>query len=51
MMKFKKMIFISIFFFLPVSSVFAGEGVINSGDTAWVLVSTALAVCRGIKIF
>jgi len=53
-MKFKKMIFISIFFFLPVSSVFAGEDVINSGDTAWVMVSTALVMMMtpaGLALF
>ena len=51
-MKLKKMIF--IFFFLPVSSVFAGKNVIDSGDTAWVMVSTALVMMMtpaGLALF
>ena len=46
-----------IFFFLlvyPFSTAFAGEDVLNSGDTAWVIVSTALVMMmtpEGLALF
>jgi Amt family ammonium transporter len=53
-MKLKKIIFSTILLFLPVSSVFAGEISINSGDTAWMIVSTALVMMMtpaGLALF
>jgi Amt family ammonium transporter len=41
-------------FFYPISSAFAGEGVLNSGDTAWIIVSTALVMMMtpaGLALF
>ncbi len=53
-MKLKKIILSTILLFLPVSSVFAGEISINSGDTAWMIVSTALVMMMtpaGLALF
>lgn len=53
-MKLKKMTLTTILLFLPVSSVFAGETAINSGDTAWMIVSTALVMMMtpaGLALF
>jgi Amt family ammonium transporter len=41
-------------FFYPISSAFSGEGVLNSGDTAWIIVSTALVMMMtpaGLALF
>lgn len=53
-MKLKKTLLTTILLFLPVSSVFAGETPINSGDTAWMIVSTALVMMMtpaGLALF
>ncbi len=53
-MKLKKIILSTILLLLPVSSVFAGEISINSGDTAWMIVSTALVMMMtpaGLALF
>lgn len=43
-MKIKSVFLLFILLFIPCSSVFAGEGVLNSGDTAWIIMSTALVM-------
>jgi len=53
-MKIKKFILTTALFFLPAASVFAGENVINSGDTAWMIVATALVMVMtpaGLALF
>lgn len=53
-MKLKKTMLTTILLFLPVSSVFAGEAAVNSGDTAWMIVSTALVMMMtpaGLALF
>ena len=53
-MKLKKLILTTVFYFVPVSSVFAGETTINSGDTAWMIVATALVMVMtpaGLALF
>lgn len=53
-MKIKKFILTTVLFFLPAASVFAGENVINSGDTAWMIVATALVMVMtpaGLALF
>jgi len=47
------MIFFMLFLF-PFSSAFAADGVLNSGDTAWIIVSTALVMLMtpaGLALF
>ncbi len=43
-MKIKSILFLLILLFIPCSSVLAGEGMLNSGDTAWIIVSAALVM-------
>ncbi len=43
-MKIKSMLFLFILLFIPCSSVLAGEGMLNSGNTAWIIVSAALVM-------
>ncbi|MFO7556023.1 MAG: ammonium transporter [Desulfobacterales bacterium] len=53
-MKIKKFILTTVSFFLSAASVFAGENVINSGDTAWMIVATALVMVMtpaGLALF
>jgi Amt family ammonium transporter len=53
-MKLKKLILTTVFYFVPVSSIFAGETTINSGDTAWMIVATALVMVMtpaGLALF
>ena len=47
------LLFISIFL-VPISTAFAGEDTLNSGDTAWIIVSTALVMMMtpaGLALF
>jgi len=51
-MKIKSLIL--FFLLLPCTSVFAEDGVLNSGDTAWIIVSTALVMMMtpaGLALF
>jgi len=51
-MKLKSLIL--FFLLLPCTSVFAEDGVLNSGDTAWIIVSTALVMMMtpaGLALF
>lgn len=53
-MKLKKLILTTVLYFVPVSSVFAGETTVNSGDTAWMIVATALVMMMtpaGLALF
>ena len=45
---------IIIFWFIPSSPAFAGEDVLNTGDTAWMIVATALVMVMtpaGLALF
>ncbi|MBU0994831.1 MAG: ammonium transporter [Proteobacteria bacterium] len=53
-MKLKHFLFTGLFSILPVSSAFAEEGQLNTGDTAWIIVSTALVMMMtpaGLALF
>lgn len=53
MMRLKSLIITAIFTLIPFSSAFAGD-VLNSGDTAWMIVSTALVMMMtpaGLALF
>ena len=43
-MKIKSLVLLVVLSVFPFSSVFAGEGALNSGDTAWMIVATALVM-------
>jgi len=52
-MKFKIVLWLSFIFLLPVSSAFAAQG-IDTGDTAWIIVATALVMMMtpaGLALF
>lgn len=53
-MKLKKWILTAVLLFIPVSPVFAAQGVMNSGDTAWMIVATSLVMIMtpaGLALF
>ncbi|MBW1895356.1 MAG: ammonium transporter [Deltaproteobacteria bacterium] len=53
-MKTKSLILSTIFTIIPLFSAFAGEDVLNSGDTAWMIVATALVMIMtpaGLALF
>ncbi len=53
-MKIKTSLFTLLFMFFPFLSLFAGDGKIDTGDTAWVIVSTALVMMMtpaGLALF
>ncbi len=53
-MKLKTSLFTLLFMFFPFLSLFAGDGKIDTGDTAWVIVSTALVMMMtpaGLALF
>ncbi len=53
-MKLKGLIMFMFLLICPFSSAFAEEGVLNSGDTAWIMVSTALVMMMtpaGLALF
>lgn len=53
-MKFKNLSIFFVLLFMPVSSAFAEDGVLNTGDTAWIIVSTALVMVMtpaGLALF
>ncbi len=53
-MKLKSLVGTAIFLAMPFSAAFAGDAVLNSGDTAWMIVSTALVMMMtpaGLALF
>ncbi len=53
-MKRKALLMILILLLLPASAVFAGDDVLNAGDTAWIIVATALVMMMtpaGLALF
>ncbi len=53
-MNFRKVILSIVMLMLPPATVFAGEGSINTGDTAWIIVATALVMMMtpaGLALF
>ena len=53
-MKLKCLVLFLLLFLCPFSSAFAEDGVLNSGDTAWIIVSTALVMMMtpaGLALF
>lgn len=53
-MRAKRITMTTLLTLLPFSSAFAGEGTLNSGDTAWMIVSTALVMMMtpaGLALF
>lgn len=53
-MKLKGLVFFISMLLVPISTAFAGEDVLNSGDTAWIIVSTALVMMMtpaGLALF
>ena len=53
-MKLKKIVRMLSFILLPAASAFAGDGAIDTGDTAWIMVATALVMMMtpaGLALF
>jgi len=53
-MKCKSLILAGIVSLVPFSSAFAGDAVINTGDTAWMIIATALVMMMtpaGLALF
>jgi len=53
-MKLKGLILFALLLMVPVATAFAGEDTLNSGDTAWIIVSTALVMMMtpaGLALF
>lgn len=53
-MRLKSLLWFIVFMVFPLSSVFAGENTLNSGDTAWMIVATALVMMMtpaGLALF
>lgn len=53
-MRYKHILLTGLFSILPASAAFASEGTLNTGDTAWIIVSTALVMMMtpaGLALF